>query len=217
MQKNSNEAASPSVISKREIQQLLQESFDREEPLVFSPSGTATSFFCLIRDLNENEVVIRNPIKPSTAHAVVASDKFFIFCRSYKIEAMRFSPRGQDFVFQIPDQAILSQERTKKRSYYSDRDEAHVLITHPFDTGTEIRRKLIDASEGGLSFRAKEMTSFVQKGRVLPKIRIFIRNELTAERAGMIVYAAKIVDHHGDSYHQVGVQFSDTAPVVDKS
>jgi hypothetical protein len=210
MQKNSESGAQPNTINRHEIRRILQESFAREEPVVFSPSGVATSFFCLIKDINNDEVVLRNPIKPSLAHAVMNSDLYYIFCRSFKIEALNFSPRGLDLVFSIPESAQLSQERTKERTYYSEKDDAHVIIGHPLDKETEIRRKLIDFSEGGLSFRARKMTSFIQSGRSLPKLKVYCRGQLVTERSGTIVYAAKIVDSSGETYHQVGVQFTDT-------
>lgn len=215
MQKNSNSVSVPSVIERKEIARLLRESYEREEPLVFSPSGVAISFFCLIRELTDTEVLLQNPVHPELAHAVMQSEQFFVFCRSYRIEIQRFSPRGQDLVFEIPEKAYLSQERTKARTYYSEKDRAHVMISHPFDKDAEIRRKLIDTSEGGLSFRASKMTAFIQPGRTLPRLRLFVRGQLVSERSGNIVYVTRIVDPAGESYHQVGVQFADLPPAAE--
>jgi hypothetical protein len=215
MQKNFEQPATPSVIGKAEILHLLQESYEREEPLVFSPSGVAISFFCLIREIEGDTVILQNPVKPAMAKDVMNSEQFFVFCRSYRIEALDFSPQGQDLSFRVPPAAHLSQERTKERTYYSEKDDAHIMIAHPFDKGTVIRRKLIDTSEGGLSFRARKMTSFIASGRTLPSLRMVVRGEDLGERSGTIVYVTRIVDPSGDSYHQVGVQFADRQVIAE--
>jgi len=209
MQKSFEPENPPARIEKSEIQKILQESFEADQPVIFTPSGVATSYFCLIASLDESEVTIKNPFPPDLVKSVLASETFSLFCRSYRIEANKLTPRGQDLVFHIPDQAVLGQERSDERFYYSDHDDAFVLISHPFDRNTLIKRKILDTSAGGLSFRARSINSFIQRGRSLPRLQLFVRGNQISQRAGEIVYVTRIVDQSGDGFHQVGIRFTD--------
>lgn len=209
MQKNFEPDNPPLRIEKSEIQKILQESFEAEQPVVFSPSGVATSYFCLIKYLDETEVTIKNPFPPELVQAVLASEAFSLFCRSYRIEANALTPRGQDLVFHIPEEAVLGRERSDERFYYSDHDHAFVLISHPFDRNTIIKRKILDTSAGGLSFRARSINSFIQRGRSLPHLELYVRGTQISQLAGEIVYVTRIVDQSGDSFYQVGVRFTE--------
>jgi hypothetical protein len=197
-------------IGREEMIEILKVAASRDEPAVLTPKGLAASFFCPILSVSEEEVIVLSPIPPEMAEKVVSSPGFVLFCRSYKIEADKLSPKGKGLVFSIPREAELSQGRNDERVYAEGSNDNYILIKHPYDKGTEIKRQLIDTSKGGFSFRARKITSLIQTGRVLNGVRIFIDGSLVSTRNGKIVYVTRIIDSLGSSSFQVGVKFTES-------
>ncbi|MEY4066273.1 MAG: hypothetical protein RIR26_2481, partial [Pseudomonadota bacterium] len=102
---------------------------------------------------------------------------------------------------------LLPQSRSEQRKIFSAHDRAEVVIVHPFDGGTVLRRRLYDLSKGGLSFRARTQTRLMQPGRVFAKLEIIQSGKGSEIKTGRVVYIKQIFEENGRHYYQVGVQF----------
>ena len=196
-------------VSREDIIEVMRMAREREEPLVLSPQNKGVSFFCTILDVNDESIVIKNPIPPEMAPSILAAPGYGLFCRNYLIQSSKLIPAGTHIRFPVPEFATINQARNQKRVSFSAKENAIVEIQHPFDPGTVLRRRVFDFSNGGMSFRARVSTPFVQPGRVLPLCRIFLQGLPYETRAGRVVYVKQIVDINGLDYFQVGVQFTD--------
>lgn len=196
-------------VGRHEIVEVVSMAREREEPLVLSPQGKAVSFFCMALEVAEDAVVIRNPIPPHMAPGVLIAQAYGLFCRNYHIQSSALVPVGTHLRFPIPEFATLNKARNEERVYFAPKENAIVEIQHPFDPGTVLRRRVFDLSTGGMSFRARIDSPFIQPGRTLPSCRIFLQGLPYETRSGRVVYVKQIIDINSQSYFQVGVQFTE--------
>lgn len=209
MQKNFDTAEKTErSLTREEIFDVALESLRREEPVVLSPMERGVSFFCMLSEVDPNWMTLRNPVPPEIIHSVLSAESFGLFCKAYWLQTDKLTPHGTFLRFALPETAVLGNARNAERVYFSPRDNAVVEIQHPFDPGTILRRRVFDLSEGGLSFRARIHTPFIQPGRLLPSCQVFIQGHAKVRHKGRVVYVKRIIDLGGQSYFQVGVQFS---------
>jgi hypothetical protein len=165
------------------------------------------SFFCVVADVTPEHVVLRNPIPATMATRSRAVREFGLFCRMYQLRADRVEPYGTLLKFPIPEFAELNQARQLERVHFAAKENAIVEIQHPFDSSTVLRRRVFDLSSGGMSFRARRKTPFIQSGRLLPSCQIYLQGLPYERRRGRVVYVKQIIDVNAHSSYQVGVQF----------
>lgn len=194
-------------LTRHEITEVLRSAMENDEPVVLSPAGLLISFFCSLKEVSDDFLVIDNPIKPEYLPYVLAAKSFGLHCRAYRLESEKLIPFGTAIRFPIPHAAQRGAARQLDRTSYFKQDDAFVRIEHPFDKGTVLTRPLYDLSTDGMSFRARMPTPFLQPGRELPLCRVFLQGKFHSERSGRIVYVKQIIDLQGHSYFQVGVKF----------
>jgi hypothetical protein len=210
MQKSSEmeSATAPKMsLSRRELFDVVNLAKNREEPVVLSPQGLDVSFFCLIGEASQENVTLRNPIPANFVRRLQHVKEYLLFCRSYQIRFEKLEPFGTDVRFDLPEFAEINQSRQRERVHFSPKENAIVQIQHPFDTSTVLKRKVFDLSSGGMSFRARRKTPFIQPGRILNSCEIFIQGVSQEKKQGRVVYIKQIIDINSDAYYQVGVQF----------
>jgi hypothetical protein len=209
MQKNfeSNVDFTEQTILRSDIVEMLKASKNRDSPAVLSPKSIQVSFFCNLLNVTDDFVYLKNPIPPELAKLVLSSTEVGLYCGTYWLTAPSVFAFGTNIKFPIPETAIYGQSRNADRIYFSQKEQARVEIQHPFDPKCILNRKIFDMSPGGLSFRAIHQTAFLQPGRILPMLRVYLGDELKTESAGKIVYIKQIIDLNGRDYFQVGVQF----------
>jgi hypothetical protein len=195
------------TLTREEIAEVVSLAKEREEPVVLSPQGMDVSFFCLVVDVTADQVVLRNPIPPEMAARVRDVRDFSLFCRMYLLRSERVEPFGTLIRFPLPAFAELNQARQLERVHFAAKENAVVEIQHPFDSSTTLRRRVFDLSSGGMSFRARRKTPFIQPGRILPTCQIFLQGLPYEKRRGRVVYVKQIIDVNAQSFYQVGVQF----------
>lgn len=196
-----------SVVGKEEIVRLITLAKEREEPVVLSPKNLPMSFFCNVVHVDDEFVTLKNSIPPALAPYVVVAESFGLFCRLYWFHTEKIIPAGVYLKLPLPEQAQLGETRQMERIGFSEKENAKVEIQHPFDTGTTLSRRVFDLSDAGMSFRARHATPFLQPGRHLPELNIFVKGKLNKSCAGRVVYIKQIVDVSGQDFYQVGVQF----------
>jgi len=194
-------------LTRDEIIEVVSLAREREEPVVLSPQGMDVSFFCVVSDVTPEHVVLKNPIPTGMAHRVREVSDFGLFCRMYLLKADRLEPYGTLIKFPLPDFAELNQARQLERVHFAAKENAVVEMQHPFDSSTMLRRRVFDLSSGGMSFRARRKTPFIQPGRILPSCQIYLQGLPYEKRRGRVVYVKQIIDVNAHSYYQVGVRF----------
>ncbi|MCA2959934.1 MAG: PilZ domain-containing protein [Silvanigrellales bacterium] len=197
------------TLSREEIMEVIGLAREREEPVVLSPYGLDVSFFCVIADVTPEHVVLKNPIPASLAVRAREASEYGLFCRMYQLRADHLEPFGTFVKFPLPEFAELNKARQLERVHFAAKENSIVEIQHPFDTSTMLRRRVFDLSSGGMSFRARRKTPFIQPGRVLPSCQIYLQGLPYEKRRARVVYVKQIIDVNAHSFYQVGVQFID--------
>lgn len=195
------------TLSRDEIIEVVSLAKEREEPVVLSPYGLDVSFFCIVADVTPEHVVLKNPIPAGLAARARAVSEFGLFCRMYQLRADRLEPFGTFIKFPLPEFAELNTARQLERVHFAAKENAVVEIQHPFDSSTTLRRRVFDLSSGGMSFRARRKTPFLQPGRILPSCQIYLQGLPYEKRKARVVYVKQIIDVNAHSFYQVGVQF----------
>lgn len=198
------------AVDRQEVIDSLIDSMNNQEPLILSPHETPISLFCELASVDDDFVLIGNPIPPQLAPYVMFASSYNLFCRSYWIKSHKLVPHGTQLKFYLESFGNKDIQRTLARQTFSERDRAFVEIQHPFDKATVLRRRIFDLSAGGISFRARRQTPFMQAPRMLPQMKIFINSELVDTRGGQIVYVKQIIDENGENHFQVGVRFDNS-------
>jgi hypothetical protein len=198
------------LISKTEFENVYSELIEKKQPLVLSPKGKSVSFLCTPTGILDEAVTFHNSIPIDFLPEVVTSTEFTLVCRNFQLVSAALFAHGTDIRFPTHHISLLPQSRADERMVFSASDEAEIIITHPFDGGTVLTRRLYDMSKGGLSFRGRAQTKLMQPGRIFSKITIKIKGRETSVRQGRVVYVKQIFEENSHNFHQVGVQFINT-------
>ena len=99
------------------------------------------------------------------------------------------------------------QNRIEERTYFSTKDNVYATILHPFDSGTIIKRKVLDLSESGMSIRSRFRTKLMEPGRIFQEIKIYKNDNILIQKKAKVIYLKQIVDLQGMAQFQVGMQF----------
>jgi hypothetical protein len=190
-----------------EVLLSLGEMLRRDEPVMLSPKGKPVSLFCPIVSLEDVGFVVANPIPALMAPYIVGAESFQFLVRSHIVRCDKLEPAGKNLWVPLSMIVPLGTARSAERICFSERENARVKIPHPFDGATVLSRQVFDLSSGGMSFRARMHTPFMQVGRVLSEIEIYVNNILREKRNARIVYVKQIIDTKGRDYFQVGTQF----------
>jgi hypothetical protein len=197
-------------ISKEAFADAFADAIRTKQPLLLSPKGKSVSFLCSPVGMIDDAIIFKNSIPIDILPEVVTSTEFTVVCRDYQVVSAALFAHGTEIRFPTHHISLLPQSRTDERLVFAADDKAEVVIVHPFDGGTVLRRRLYDLSKGGLSFRASTQTRLMQPGRIFAKMEIIQPSKGNEVRSGRIVYIKQIFEENGQSYHQVGVQFINT-------
>jgi hypothetical protein len=195
------------LVSKNEFENVYNELVVKKQPLVLSPKGKSVSFLCTPTGILDEAVTFHNSIPVDFLPEVVTSTEFTLVCKNYQLVSAALFAHGTDIRFPTHHISLLPQSRADERLVFSSHDEAEIVITHPFDAGTSLTRRLYDMSKGGLSFRARSQTKLMQPGRVFSKMTIRIKGRETSVMQGRVVYVKQIFEENSHNFYQVGVQF----------
>lgn len=196
-------------LSREDIYPIILSAISREEPFILTPKGQLISFFCEVVEIKNYTLIIKNPIPAIHAPFVTTAESYSLFFRQYWMTFDHIKSHGKNILVEIPEQINVGQSRNEERIYFSNKENVNIVIPHPFDKGTFLKRKVIDLSSGGLSFRAKFRTLLIQPGRILNHFKIHKSENEIIEQSGKVVYLKQIVDLSGQNHFQVGVQFND--------
>ncbi|MEY2987789.1 MAG: hypothetical protein RJB13_1310 [Pseudomonadota bacterium] len=196
-------------ISKVAFSEAFQEILKSKQPIILSPKGKSMSFLCTPVSYTEEAIIFKNSIPIDILPEVVTSTEFTATCGDYQVVSAALFAHGTDIRFPTHHISILRQSRKEDRYIFSAEANAEIHITHPFDAGTILKRRLYDISLGGLSFRSHTQTRLMQPGRIFQQVKILQPNKPDENRTCRVVYVKKIFEESSHSYHQVGVQFLD--------
>jgi hypothetical protein len=195
------------IVSKSDFEKVFEDLLAKKQPLILTPRGRSVSFLCTPVGIIDDAVVFKNPIPVDVLPDVVTSTEFSLICRDFQLMSAALFAHGTDIRFPMHHISLLPQSRVDERKVFAASDEANVVITHPFDSGTLLKRRLYDLSTGGLSFRGRIPTKLMQTGRVFANMTISIKGSADLPRQGRIVYVKQIFEENGHHFYQVGVQF----------
>jgi len=198
------------IISKSDFEKVYYELIQHKQPLVLSPRGKSVSFLCTPTAVLDDAVVFHNSIPVDILPEIVTSTEFTLVCRNFQLVSAALFAYGTEIRFPMHHISLLPQSRADERLVFSASDEAEVIVTHPFDAGTVLRRRLYDMSKGGLSFRGRTHTKLMQPGRVFNDMKIKVKGQEDLVAQGRVVYVKQIFEENSHNFHQVGVQFIQT-------
>jgi len=113
----------------------------------------------------------------------------------------------KNILIKIPLEIHRMQNRIEERTYFSTKDNVYATILHPFDSGTIIKRKVLDLSESGMSIRSRFRTKLMEPGRIFQEIKIYKNDNILIQKKAKVIYLKQIVDLQGMAQFQVGMQF----------
>lgn len=196
-------------ISKVAFGEAFEEIIKSKQPIILSPKGKSMSFLCTPVSHTDEAIIFKNSIPIDVLPEVVTSTEFTATCGDYQIVSAALFAHGTDIRFPTHHISVLRQSRKEDRYIFPAEANAEIQITHPFDSGSVLRRRLYDISSGGLSFRSHAQTRLMQPGRIFQQVNICQPNKPDETRSCRVVYVKKIFEENSHSYHQVGVQFLD--------
>jgi hypothetical protein len=190
-----------------EVLTSLGEMLKRDEPVMLSPKGKPVSLFCPVVSIEDGGFVVGNTIPPLMAPYIVGAESFQFLVRSHIVRCDKLEPAGRNLWVPLDMIVPLGTARSAERICFSERENARVKIPHPFDGATVLSRQVFDLSSGGMSFRTRMHTPFMQVGRVFMDLEVYVNNIMREKRNARIVYVKQIIDIRGRDYFQVGTQF----------
>jgi hypothetical protein len=189
------------------VMQALRRALENEEPIIISPKNKPVSLFSYVEAITDDFITIHNSMPLQMAPYLMSAPSFQILLGSYWIRFEKFVPHGRQLRLPVVDFGKLEMARASERQCFSEKDDVFVKIAHPFDSGTSLTRRVFDFSDGGMSFRTRLSTPFMQTGRHLSRLEIFRNGNLSSRHSGQVVYVKQIIDAIGNDYFQVGVRF----------
>jgi len=197
-------------ISKDDFSSVFAQVITSKRPLILSPRGKSVSFLCTPVAMTDEAIIFRNSIPVDILPEIVNSTEFSLVCENYQLVSAALFAHGTDIRFPTHHISVLPQSRSDERHVFSTEEHAEIVIHHPFDAGTQLRRRLYDLSKGGLSFRARGQTRLMQPGRILSQMQLIQAGRESELKSGRVIYIKQIFEESGRHFHQVGVQFIST-------
>lgn len=174
-----------------------------------SADGIELTFETTILEVNETNVVIRNPIPFDDIQSFLARDSFTIQCLGHKIVTNEIFSNGTDIVVPINNTSTIMNVRGEDRFIMKNSEKLVLNILNPFDQETEIEKQVLEMSHAGISIRTRMESDLFSPGVVLSKMTLY-RNGTPVKRcSGVVVYSRKYLSIKGKSYCQVGIKFND--------
>ena len=195
------------MTANNDVIDYIKKSQENQETFVLSPKDQKISFFFEVLKISNDEMVIKNPIPPIHAPYVMSSSSYTVFFKNFWINIDKIIPSGTNILIKIPLEIHRMQNRIEERTYFSTKDNVYATILHPFDSGTIIKRKVLDLSESGMSIRSRFRTKLMEPGRIFQEIKIYKNDNILIQKKAKVIYLKQIVDLQGMAQFQVGMQF----------
>jgi hypothetical protein len=189
------------------LQSVLIECKSSRIPVFIASSGLDIAFQTVIKELQDNTIILENKVRPEYIARFASGGKFFLQCKMLRLQSSIVQPRGTFMAFEIEDNSAVEETRQSERFMFSPEEKVIAEVINPFDSETTLRRSVMDMSATGLSLRINHPTKPFSPGVLLPNIRVTIDGKLWTTASAEVVYNRKFLDLEGSLRVQVGLKF----------
>ena len=186
---------------------VIHECAESKEPVLFSAEGINIGFQSFVLKIADDEMVLKNTVKPEYISRIVASKCFFVQMQMMRFSSDKISSDGCHIVFPLESLKVIKDTRQSERKILDFSKHVVLEIINPFDNETLISRSVLDISETGLSIRAPIPSKLYESGTLFKDMIIKIDQKDYKKCDGKVVYNRQFFDISGNSYTQVGIQF----------
>ena len=186
---------------------IIHNCAETKEPVLFSAEGINIGFQSYVLKIADNEMVLKNTVKPEFISRIVSSNCFFVQLQMMRFSSDTISSDGCHIVFPLESLKVIKDTRQSERRIMDFSKDVVLEILNPFDNETIISRSVLDISETGLSVRAPVPSKLYESGTCFKDMIIKIDQRDYKKCDGKVVYNRQFFDISGNSYTQVGIQF----------
>ncbi len=203
---NTNEEPSSTKNLLEHLKTTILEMVAAKEPAYLAGSASDITFQAIISGMQDDKIVINNPIRPSLIKLFSESKNFFLQCRMIRLQSSSLEPAGTHMLFKVEDNSFIAETRLEERLIFASEENVTCEILNPYDGQTILQKKVLDISPSGLSIRCKRPSQLFQQGTQFGNLKILIDGKIYTESSGTIVYCRQLMDLKNNLNVQVGIK-----------
>jgi hypothetical protein len=194
-------------------EQMKADFIDRyakaKSPVLFAASGLNVGFQSYILKSSDTEITIANTIPPEYITRLTAAKTFTMQLDMSLLSSQEIKSDGVNIVIPRDTLKFISDHRRSTRRLLAEKHEAFIELVNPIDGRTFLKKRLIDISDHGLSFRNINNSLLFQAGQDLAKITVKLKDKNLFYKGAKVVYNRRFFTAEGLSFYQVGLEFTE--------
>jgi hypothetical protein len=184
----------------------------KKELVILKSSALDTSFETRIIEIQNNSIVLKNPVPMESIGAFIGAEKYLLQVRDLTFKGRSVEGSGVNMRFWLtesePVDQLSSSKRKSDRTYFQDDENVYCEFTNPIDKITKLKKRMVDISQSGFSLITIGKSKLFKNGLQLKNVRIFgdIEEEITCDAE--VRYSRNYISLSGESCNQVGLQIT---------
>ena len=188
---------------------LIDRYAKAKSPVLFAAAGLNAGFQSYILKSSDTEITIANTIPPEYITRITAAKSFTLQLDMSLLSSQQIRSDGVNIVIPRDTLEIINDHRRSTRRLLSEKHEALIELINPIDGRTVLKKRLIDISDHGLSFRNINNSLLFQAGQDLSKITVKLKDKNLFYHGAKVVYNRRFFTADGRSFYQVGLEFTE--------
>lgn len=189
-------------------EQMKADFIDRyakaKSPVLFAASGLNVGFQSYILKSSDTEITIANTIPPEYITRLTAAKTFTMQLDMSLLSSQEIKSDGVNIVIPRDTLKFISDHRRSTRRLLAEKHEAFIELVNPIDGRTFLKKRLIDISDHGLSFRNINNSLLFQAGQDLAKITVKLKDKNLFYKGAKVVYNRRFFTAEGLSFIRLG-------------
>lgn len=198
-----------SNVSARELlapyQDVIIQMIDQRYTVMVSSENLEYSFSTyIISQDKDGRLLLKNTVPIDYIHDTIGCQDFKLTFGDVNLSTSLLPGDGVNFVFHTEQVECLQTSRKSLRKFFYLDDKGYIEQVNPFDQKTLIRKKLINLSEGGLSFEINYSGLLFYPGQEFSLVKIFINSKLVDTKSYRVLYIKKFFNMESHMKYFVG-------------
>jgi hypothetical protein len=191
-------------------QEVFQSLLESKTQLNLGAQNVPVSFQTAMVKYEEDVLFIHNSIPLRYLKDVLQKTFFTVSAGSVVIKSSKLEPSGCFIKIKAEHIENWAQQRSGERHSFTDSEKVWCLFRNPFDEKTQLKKKVIDLSGGGLSLKLYRQTKVFLKDQIISDLRLSNWDESQPSKHARVVYLKSVINIKGEEFFQAGLQFLDS-------
>lgn len=190
------------------VQALLESCLRSKSLVLLSGNALPITFQSVIKNLDSNNIALRNTIKPKFIRQFLSSQEFTLQAQMMRFQTNSILSGGDLLIFPLLANSVIEETRQAERFSFSSNEKVTAEIINPYDSETKLVKNVMDMSATGISIRASIHSKLFKPGLEISAIKVMLDGVIYSQNSGCVIYNRHLLDLNGNLHAQVGIKFN---------